>query len=769
MLITVVVVFGAAFLVPLVHRRWPRLAAFAAVGVGLCVFIWFAAMTPRVTSGGVLLETFSWFPSLGVTLSFALDGLSLVFALLVTGIGTLVLLYSISYMETGLGRFLGLLLLFFGSMLGLVLTDDAIPLYVFWELTSISSFFLIAFDHRDEESRSNALKAMLITALGGLALLTGLLLIGEAAADLGARSFRLSVINGLDVRAHDTYPAIVALVTVGAFTKSAQLPFHSWLPDAMVAPTPVSAYLHSAALVKAGVYLLARLSPSLGGTDLWIYLLTTVGAVTFIWASFLAVQQRDLKLTLAYATISILGGLILLLGLGTKEAIKAFVLMLVAHAAYKAALFMVAGNVDHQTGTRDPFAVRGLAGQMPWSAIAALTAAASMVGFAPFIGFIAKEAILLATAERSWLLAAGLVAGAALLVTAALMTSWLPFLGKNMLGKKRSDAPVASLVGPLTLAITGLLIGLAPDSTIEPLVQSAASATAGRKIEADVALWHGISGIHGAVLAVSLASVLLGSLVFAWVVRHPPSLQEPTWMHPLRAYDRTMSALWSVADSTASFFQSGLMRRYLFFILGFAGIATGAPLLIHAIGWWPSSLTPIYLHEALLVVLAASGAVLTVLTTNRITAIAAVGTTGFGISFLFAFMAAPDVAITQIMVEVLMVILLILVFRRLGPAVTPYGPGRRVVHLVVSAMSGTLVGALALSTGSDRFSPDASEFFIRKAPEEHAMNVVNAILTNFRAFDTLGEISVLAIAGVGVFALLRLRPGSDEKEEQCSR
>ncbi|MGB3553859.1 MAG: proton-conducting transporter membrane subunit, partial [Jannaschia sp.] len=420
------------------------------------LFLWFAQFVPAVAAGEVLVWRLDWVPSLGVTIGILLDGLSLSFALLITGIGTLVTLYSTSYLgaHPHYSRFVTYLLAFMTGMLGLVLSDNLLSLFVFWEVTTISSYLLIGFDAEKADARRNALQALLVTGTGGLAFLAGIILIATVTG-----SFDISAIEG-SLAEHPLYLPIFLLVVAGAFTKSAQVPFHFWLPNAMAAPTPVSAYLHSATMVKGGVYLLARMNPSLGGTDIWFWTLVIFGGVTAVFASVLAIKQTDIKQVLAYTTLMALGTLVMFIGVGTPEAIKAAMLFLLVHSFYKAALFLMIGVVDHGTGTRDATVLRGLARAMPLTALAAGLAALSMAGVPPLFGFIGKEFLYKAALDLDagmiWVTACAFAASA-LMFAAAGIVAWRPFTGKL------ADTPVepheggpAMLVGPLLLALLGL-------------------------------------------------------------------------------------------------------------------------------------------------------------------------------------------------------------------------------------------------------------------------------------------------------------------------
>ncbi|MFB3140368.1 MAG: proton-conducting transporter membrane subunit, partial [Candidatus Acidiferrales bacterium] len=394
MLLAVAVLSGfvMALAAPWLHRIARSTSGWVLALFPLALTVYFAGQAGRVAAGEVLAVSIDWVPSLGIALSFYLDGLSLLFALLISGIGALVVVYAGGYLagHAHLGRFYAFLLMFLASMLGLVLANNVITLFVFWELTSVSSYLLIGFEHEREAARQAALQALLVTGLGGLALLAGLLLLGQAG---GSMELSELLTRGEAIQAHPFYAPILLLILAGAFTKSAQFPFHFWLPSAMEAPTPVSAYLHSATMVKAGIYLLARFNPVLGGTELWFYIVTAAGAATMLVGAYLAFQQSDLKRILAYSTMSALGMMVLLLGLGTELAVKAAIVSILVHALYKGALFLVAGAVEHETGTRDVDRLGGLRRAMPITAAAAALAALSMAGLPPLFGFIGKEMV----------------------------------------------------------------------------------------------------------------------------------------------------------------------------------------------------------------------------------------------------------------------------------------------------------------------------------------------------------------------------------------
>nr|MDQ3396786.1 Na(+)/H(+) antiporter subunit A [Deinococcota bacterium] len=431
MLVAVLSCFIVAFLAPWLAAMAGRAVGWLLALLPMSLFVYFLSLVPRVSAGEEIVESLPWVPALDVSLSFYLDGLSLLFALLISGIGTLIMIYAGGYLKghPGIGRFYLFILAFMGSMLGLVLTGNLVTLFVFWELTSLTSYLLIGFNHESEASRKAALQALLVTGLGGLVMLAGFVMIALIG---GSLEFTTVLGQGDLLREHPLYLAVLLLVLAGAFTKSAQFPFHFWLPSAMEAPTPVSAYLHSATMVKAGVYLLARMSPVLAGTEAWFYIVTTFGAVTMLVGGYLALTKTDLKRVLAYSTVSALGTLVLLLGLASPAAATAAIVFLLAHALYKGAFFMLAGAVDHETGTRNILTLGGLRRVMPLTAAIALLAAVSLAGFGPVFSFIAKELLLEAVLEveraRFILLPAVVLAGA-LFVAVAAIVGIRPFFG----------------------------------------------------------------------------------------------------------------------------------------------------------------------------------------------------------------------------------------------------------------------------------------------------------------------------------------------------
>ena len=760
MLTAVVLLLVLAALAPILHRLLPRAssALLAGAPAGLCV--WLATTWPAVVRGEGPASASEWVPGLTLTLAFRLDGLSLTFALLITLIGTLVLVYAGAYLkgDTRQGRFQAALLLFMAAMLGLVLADDALLLFVFWELTSVSSYLLIGYDHHKAEARACALRALLVTGLGGIALLLGLLLVAGIAG-----TYRLSELAGRgDVLTGSAlYLPALLLVLLGAFTKSAQVPFHFWLPGAMAAPTPVSSYLHSATMVKAGIYLLARLDPALGGTSAWHSLLTFFGAVTMLVGATLALRQRDLKLVLAYTTVSGLGTLTLLIGIGTTQATKAALVFLLVHSLYKGALFMAAGVVDHETGTRDVEQLGGLRRAMPVTFAATLLAALSMAGLPPLFGFIAKE--LVYEAKLGAPQAAGLVTvfglmSNVLIFAAAALVAVRPFFGREgRPPRPPHEAPAALLAGPVVLALVGLAVGLAPESTVGALVRAGVLAIRAEPTDLKLALWHGVNPVLG----MSLLTVLGGSAAYllrSQLSRALTPLRALTHLGPASLYERTLSALAVLAKGQTALLQSGRLRRYVQVTLVATGAAAAWPLLTRSESVaLAAPVVPPPLEAAVALVVVAGAAVM-LRTSSRLVAVAALGAVGAGVSLVFLRFAGPDLAMTQFSVEVLSVLLFVLVLRRLPRFASLSTPAVRMRDGLVAVAFGVLLCVLLLSVVA---RPAASElapwYAAASVPQGKGRNVVNVILVDFRALDTLGEITVLSLAALGVVGLLRLR------------
>src|SRR5690625_1983967 len=755
--------FLVAALAPTIVRFAGRASPWILAILPASIFAWFLSLTGRVREEGSIVQQITWVPGLDANLTFHLDGLSLLFALLVSGIGILIVLYGGGYLKghPQLGRFYLFLLFFMGSMLGVVLASNVISLFVFWELTSFSSYGLIGFIHEKERSRAAALQALLVTSLGGLVMLVGLILLGNMGG-----SFELTQLILQDsLSEHPFYVGALLLILAGAFTKSAQFPFHFWLPGAMEAPTPVSAYLHSATMVKAGVYLMARLNPALGDTTLWLYLVGGIGLVTMVVGAYLALAHTDLKKLLAYTTVMALGQLTMLIGLGTELAIQAMVVFLLVHALYKAALFMAAGSIDHETGTRDVRELGGLAGVMPLTFAASLVAALSMAGLPPLFGFVGKEIVYDATLS--------LDSGAALFTTFAVLANIAvvavagivalrPFLGaRRQTPKAPHEAPFTMWIGPALLGAGSVVFGLLPALVGPTFMVDAASAILGEPQSFELALWHGFN-LPLLLSAITVASGVI--LYLAW-----PRLRTGFGIFdrlfgevPRLGYEWTLDALARVAAWQTRTIQNGSLRWYLFVIVAFFVALTGATLLFRGGIALPDTTGSVHIFEVIVAIICAGGALVVVLARSRVAALASLGITGYALALLFVMFSAPDLALTQLFIETLSVILLTLVVIYLPPLRRSEAmPGRKrpvVRDAVVSALAGGLVTLLVWGVIANPLDMTIPEFYGENSyTEAHGRNIVNVILVDFRAIDTMGEILVLALAGIGVFTLMRLR------------
>lgn len=728
----------------------------------LALTVYFARHVPTVALGKTFHVQWKWAPTLGVNLSFTLDGLSLLFALLICGIGALVMIYAGGYMagRPYLGRFFALLLLFMVSMLGLVLADNLLLLYVFWELTSLCSYFLIGFENERAKARAAALQALLVTGGGGLALLAGVILLRQ----MGGSWEISALLHESDaLRSHSLYTAALVLILCGAYTKSAQFPFHFWLPGAMEAPTPVSAYLHSATMVKAGVYLLARLSPALGGSNVWLVSVAGAGGVTMLVGAWLALTQSDLKRILAYTTVSSLGMLMFLLGLGETLAIRAAMAYLLGHALYKGALFFVAGAVDHETGTRDLAHLSGLGRVMPFTALAAGVAALSMAGLPPLFGFIAKELSYEATlhAPAAILATATAVVVNILVVAAAGLVGFRPFFGKaRSTPRPAHEAPFNLLLGPLLLSGASIAFGLWPEWGADGLVSAASASILARPETIHLALWHGLTPAF----ALSVLTLACGIGVYA-----ERGLIEKAWSlwgsaanwGPAGWYELALNGLNALALGQTRLLQSGYLRYYLMITMaatvGLVGyVLVGRGELTTTVDW-----RDVRLYEVGLVVLMLLAVLTALLSEGRLTAIAALGVVGYSVALVFVLFGAPDLAMTQFLVETLTVILFVLVFYHLPESRIVSGKVARWRDAVLAITVGALMSTLVLVGIPENYQPISTYFEENSVALGHGRNVVNVLLVDFRAFDTLGEITVLSVAAVGVYALLKLRRSAD--------
>ncbi|OWV88155.1 cation:proton antiporter [Rhizobium sp. N122] len=734
----------------------------------LLAFLHFLRFVPVVAGGKVVTGGYAWVPSYNLSFSWFLDGLSLAFALLITGIGTLIVLFAGGYLKghKDQGRFFAFIFLFMGAMLGVVVADSFLMLFVFWELTSITSFLLIGFDHEREAARRAALQALVVTGGGGLCLLAGLLLLWNVSGVT-----QLSQLMGFGdvVRESPFYLAALMLILAGAFTKSAQFPFHFWLPNAMEAPTPVSAYLHSATMVKAGVYLLMRLNPVMGATAAWEILLPFFGGLTLVVGTALAIRQTDLKLKLAYTTVSSLGLLVMLIGFGSEHAVAAASLYLVAHCLFKGALFMVAGIIDHETGTRDITRLGGLGRAMPLTWVIALAAAFSMAGLLPFFGFLAKEEIYTALAGadvRALTFTAITVFGNALMFAVAFAVALKPFVGRPVETPQHPhEAPVLLWLGPAVLAALGLLAALFSTFTHTVLSSPIAAAIRQTPVEIDVSL-----ALHpGVPLALSALTALLGIGVYWQLARARAVMAiflRAAGRGPDHGFDLAVSGLVRFAGRLMRVLQPGRLQIYITCtFLSVAAILVIPPIVYGELPQLPAWPSEIRLHEWAVLSIAAVGLAAVLVARDRLTAIVSLGIQGFAVAIIFLLFGAPDLSFTQFMVETLAVVILALVMTRLRLSPDDRrSPGRRLFHGTLALACGLGFSLLLLRATQAPFNDALTLFFNAYSKSiAHGANVVNVIIVDFRGTDTLGEIAVVAVTGLAILALIRIRAGTQRR------
>jgi len=730
--------------------------------VPLTLFVYFSTFINEVVNGKSLLFLYKWVPSLGVNLSFRMDGLALLFLLLITGIGVMVFFYTSTYLKNHpkLVRFYAYLSMFMGSMIGLVLSDNIITLFIFWELTSISSFFLIGFNNNQAESRKSAFTALAVTGLGGLALLA----FGVYASLLTGTSSIHEMIAHQELFSGDFSGAIlIGLLCVAAFTKSAQFPFHFWLPGAMKAPTPVSTYLHSATMVKAGIYLLLRFTPHFELNTLWTPLLVSFGGITMLYAAFHALFRTDLKGVLAYSTISALGVAVFLIGIGSAEALTAVLVFIVVHALYKAALFLITGIIENQTKTRDLTKLSGLRKIMWPTAIAGFIAALSSAGIPPMIGFVGKDLIYEATITSVWLTVAAVITNI-LLVYAGFAAGVKPFCGKISEELSETKTPSRVLWIPVViLSGLSLIFGLLPSLLGDTLIHSSLLSV-GETGSPHLKLWHGFN----IVLLLSVITIAGGlAIYFSWKT----TLNKEVWiarfeiLSPINLFSKTATAFEKFSYNWTKTAQNGHLRNYVMIIILALIAALGYHLFEGKIAYLSNfNITPLSWNEITIVTIMFLAILFTVFSRSRLTAIVGLGVVGYAMCFIFVFFSAPDLAMTQFTIDTLTVILFVLVLYRLPPYLRFSNTKVRLRDGFVSLVLGGFITLIALEVMRENSVRSASQFYGENSYLlAKGKNVVNVILVDFRGLDTLIEIIVLSIAAIGVFGLLKLRLKSDEK------
>ncbi len=756
-------------LLPALFSRSRLLPAWAAALVTLVAAGIAAPLAPAVFHGQVVYAGWQWLPELGLNASFRLDGLGLLFTILILGIGLLVIIYSNYYLrkDDPVGRFYAFLLLFMASMLGIVLSDNLLLLVIFWEMTSLSSFLLIGYWHERAGSRQAARMSLIVTGAGGLSLLAGVLLLGHIA---GSFEIRDVLLQGERIRNHPYYLGMLLLILGGAFTKSAQFPFHNWLPRAMEAPTPVSAYLHSATMVKAGVFLLARLFPVLAGTDAWFYIVSAVGVTTLIFGAYTALFKHDIKGLLAYSTISHLGLITLLFGFGSAITAVAGVFHIINHAIFKASLFMAAGIVDHETGTRDIRRLGGLSKYLPHTTVLASLAAASMAGVPLLNGFLSKEMFFSATLHSdrvgpwTWLEpGAAVLYGLLSVAYSARFIHDVFFNGEPQKLPRTPHEPTRWMKVPVEILVAlVLLVGIFPAWSVGGLLSVAASAVVpGALPHYELQVWHGFTPAFLMSILALVGGVLLyfqRHLLFELHDRLFPRFSG-TW-----AFERGLNSLGRTLRRLVGLLDNGSLQRY-------AALLVGSALVMGVAGAWPGMDLPAagaLLRDlgtlaqvdgvSLLAAFALISTAVAAMIMHRrwLTALIMLGVVGVIVSLAFVRFSAPDLALTQLSVEVVTIVLLLLALyflphesrpeRRLTP---------RLTSGVLAVASGIATTAAIWAVLGHPLESISHFFLAQSLPAGGGHNVVNVILVDFRGYDTLGEITVLAIAAIGIHSMLR--------------
>jgi multicomponent Na+:H+ antiporter subunit A len=786
--------FFAAALLPFIHRRLrPLNIGWFVLTIPFLLFGIFAWQIPAISSGDIVAATLNWIPSLGINFSIYLDGLSLILALLITGMGTLVILYSIYYLSPtdSLPHFYAYLLLFMGAMLGVVLSNNLLVLYVFWELTSISSFLLIAFWFHRKNSRYGAQKSLLITIFGGFGMLAGFLMLHTMTGTFSIREIASTIGQYTD---HALFYPALFLVLLGAFTKSAQFPFHIWLPDAMEAPTPVSAYLHSATMVKAGIYLVARFTPVFGGTSAWFWTVTSVGLVTLFWGSFCAVRQTDLKALLAYSTVSQLGLIMSLFGMGSAAlhfgdgeagalyglASFAALFHLVNHSTFKGALFMVVGIIDHQIGTRDIRRLGGLMAFLPITFTFAVIGSFSMAGLPLFNGFLSKEMFFTASVNAvslpafsaetwGWLIPAIAWTASVLTFVYCMIIVFKTFFGKiqpKKLDKQPVEPPIGMLVSPavLSLLIVGLFFfpNLLGDHLLRPALNGVVPGITGAAPH--ISAWHGFN----IELWMTIGIIVVGSLLYkylrAW--KKVYGIMPEGWTFNA-LYNHFLESLEKNSNLLTARYMTGHLPHYFAYIFGFFILSAGGTLIsTGALSLDFSTDTPIPSYEFVLAVVMALAAVSILFAKSRITAVLLNGVLGYAIAIFFVLFRAPDLALTQLVIETVTTALFLLCFYFLPewkPEVSPRNA--KIRNAVIAVAGGATVTLIALSVHSGKLFESISGYYEDSYELAGGKNIVNAILGDFRGFDTMLESLVLFIAGLGVYTLIRIKGGKESPKK----
>lgn len=773
-----------AILIPILYRFYKRIhLGWFVLPIPVVLFAYFLSYIKPTMSGQFTEQSVAWMPQIGMNFDVYVDGLGLLFSLLITGIGSLVVLYSISYLSQSeqLGHFYCYLLMFMSAMLGIVLSDNLLVLYFFWELTSFSSFLLISFWRHKDKSLYGAMKSMMITVFGGLSLLGGFILLYLASGTWRIRD----IIENVDqIQTSPIFLLAMIFVIIGAMTKSAQFPFYIWLPDAMEAPTPVSAYLHSATMVKAGIYLIARLTPIFAVSQGWIWAVTTFGLVTLFWGSLNATKQQDLKGILAFSTVSQLGMIMSMLGIGAVSyhfqgdesqlylaAYSAAIFHLINHATFKGALFMITGAVDHATGTRDIRKLGGLMTIMPISFTLSIITSLSMAGVPPFNGFLSKEAFIESMIEVTHASVFSLNTVGLLIPIVAIVGSIFTFvysfkfiveifLGDHKpdaLPNKAHEASILMNISPTILAILVISIGLFPSIVSAPLVEPAVKSIANtNEVSASFHLWHGFTPAFIATLVIYAVGAVLILTAKRWV----PLLRGiPNALTLNHWYNQTGRYTPYYATQITRTYMTGFNRNNLVIIFFMMIVLTFVTLIFVPFTVDFMKVSPIRLYEFVSVITITIAAIMIIFARSRLFSIIMLSAVGYSMAIFFIFFNAPDLALTQFVVETISTALFLLCFYHL-PNMSRYNESvrYRVVNAIISIGVGAVVIVLGLIAYGNRHFESISEFYKAHVYDlAEGKNMVNVILVDFRGTDTLFESSVLGIAGMGIYTLIKLR------------
>ncbi|AOA59365.1 monovalent cation/H+ antiporter subunit A [Acinetobacter larvae] len=749
-------------------KRYSRgLTALGAISASLTSFILLLSQAKSVLHGIVITETWSWLPQLGIDLSFRLDALGLIFSLLISGIGTLIYIYAYYYLSppNSLSKLYALFMLFMTAMLGISLSNNLIILLVFWELTSISSFLLVGYWSQYEAAQTGSRMALTVTGLGGLAMLGGFILLGQVT---GTYQIDELLNMGPQIQSSPLFVPILLLILCGAFTKSAQFPFHFWLPNAMAAPTPVSAYLHSATMVKAGIFLLARLLPIFAGAALYHGIVTTIGLLTFCMAACFAIFKDDLKGLLAYSTISHLGLIVCLLGIGSPLAVAAAIFHIINHATFKAALFMIAGIIDHETETRNLRKLRGVWQVLPFTGTLTMITAAAMAGVPLTNGFISKEMFfteLLANLSSSAVVIAAIVATLAGLFAVAYSTRFVHGvffdgpLGRDIPNQHAHEPSLGMRAPVILLAALCLVVGIVPAISVQIFVNAGAMASSQDYSMQSVhlAIWHGFN----APLLMS-AIALFGGVLFYSVLARGDRIRHialERYLGPVQGkliFEKILKYLKKFAAQLKKYTETGSLQNYLFLIVLFSVVIVSVPLLNQGLSTGQRTLTAAPWTAIVLWLLLFSACWMMLwFHHERIKAVLISGAIGLVVTMVFVALSAPDLALTQISVDAVTTVLLLMGLGLL-PQLTPYESrsARRWRDGIIAVLAGVGIGWISwLMLTRDHSS--ISWFFVQQSlPLGGGSNVVNVILVDFRGFDTFGEITVLGIAAIGALCMM---------------